>query len=264
MTSGTHALCQANPPAHIPSLPTPLGWGRHPSATTPKPRDKQHPSHLPGLLLTAALLGFTDALLPGAQRVGERRLWGTALGDGMSWSPRCLGTKFPSLQPYLSLHGPWLCALRLLQLRDGLIIALRLIARSYTRHRGRSEDDTRLNTPKPPLYPTPHLYGWPHRAAVPLCPQAERWQAGAQQGWGHGRATPPHWRSSIRTALSPEAHGGVPPLPPALVHPYCQPVPSCPSASPSVGMALGLRGGREMLRSQDGHLHGEREPGVLN
>lgn len=111
-----------------------MGMGTSPQCHHPKATGHEHPSHLPGLLLTAALLGFTDALLPGAQRVGERRLWGTALGDGMSWSPRCLGTESPSLQPYLGLHRPWLCTLRFLQLRDRLIIALRLIARSYTRH----------------------------------------------------------------------------------------------------------------------------------
>lgn len=241
-----------------------MGMGTSPQRHHPKATGHEHPSHLPGLLLTAALLGFTDALLPGAQRVGERRLWGTALGDGMSWSPRCLGTESPSLQPYLGLHRPWLCTLRFLQLRDGLIIALRLIARSYTRHRGCSEGDTHLNAPKPSLYPTPHLYGWPHHAAVLPCPQAGRWQAGVQQGWGHGRATLPHWRSWIQTALSPGVHGGVPLLPPALVHPYCQLVPSCPSSSPSVGMALGLWGGWEILRSQDGHLHGQWEPIMLN
>lgn len=127
-----------------------------------------------------------------------------------------------------------------------------------------SEGDTHLNAPKPSLYPTPHLYGWPHHAAVLPCPQAGRWQAGVQQGWGHGRATLPHWRSWIQTALSPGVHGGVPLLPPALVHPYCQLVPSCPSSSPSVGMALGLQGGWEILRSQDGHLHGQWEPIMLN
>lgn len=59
-------------PQHLKASPPPIpGMGRDPPVPWLTP---SIPSHLPGLLLTPALLCLADRLLPGAQRVGELRL----------------------------------------------------------------------------------------------------------------------------------------------------------------------------------------------
>lgn len=103
MTSGTCAPCQANLPAHVPSLLIPWGWGHHPSATTPKPQDTSiHPTFLAffSLRLCLALLMLSSPV---------PREWVSGACGAQHWVMGCHGPPGAWGQSPQACSPTWVC-----------------------------------------------------------------------------------------------------------------------------------------------------------